>query len=111
MTSKRNRADTQSDRILRCEICWCPKTPGDEITIFFHVGGQLIRWTIIRTHLCLPGEDNDITTFPIPIKIECDPGVLLQMCVAFGICQTINEESGGGFIPLKPDRRRLWRAF
>src|SRR5437867_1842171 len=99
MTSKHNRVDTERDRILRCEICWCPKTPGDEITIFFHVGGQMIRWRIIRTHSCLPNDDDDITSLPIPIKIECDPGVLLHMRQAFGICQTIDKDSRGGFIP------------
>src|SRR5437763_10349737 len=103
MTSKRERADTQRDRILRCEIFWCPKTSGDEITIFFHVGGQPIRWRIIRTHVCLPGDDDDITSLPIPIKIECDLGVLLYMREAFGICQTIDENRRGVFIPQKPD--------
>src|SRR6266480_5755794 len=60
-------------------------TPGDEIAIFFNVSGQLVRGRISSAHLRHTSKDDDIASGPIPIKIEGDPGVLLQMLQAFGI--------------------------
>src|SRR5436305_9052046 len=61
--------------------------------------------------MCLPSDDDDIPPLPIPIKMECDLGVLLHMRQAFGIFQTIDEDRRGAFVPQKPDRRRLWHTL
>src|SRR5947209_18230331 len=77
--------DTQGNRIDRGKILRCIITPGDEIAIFFNISRQLIRGRISGAHLRHTSEDDDIASRPIPIKIEADPGVPLQMLQAFGI--------------------------
>src|SRR5712691_9640176 len=111
MATDRNGMDTQSDRINCCEFLWCSIKPGDELTIFFHVGGQLIGRGIIGTHLRLACDDDDITARAFPIKIEGYPGVLLQMCQTFGVSPAINEDRRRGCIPQEPDRGWLWHAL
>jgi len=85
MTTDRYGTDAQGNRIDRGELFGRPIAPGDELAIFFHVGGYLIRRRIIRTDLRLARDDNDIASGPIPIKIEGHSGVLLQMRQSFGI--------------------------
>jgi len=111
MTSKRNRADTQSDRILRCKICWCPNTTGDEITIFFRVDGQLIRRRIAWTQLSFTGNDDNISPSTVAIQIEGHSRVLRDMRQAFCIGAAIYEKGRCGLIPPEPHKRRLGRPL
>src|SRR5579884_2393595 len=111
MTADRTGMDTQGYRIDCCELCRGRIEPIYEIPVFFHVSGQLIRRRIVRTDLCLTGENNNIAAIPIPIKVKGNSGVLLDMCQAFGIGPTVDEDRRGGFVPQEPDRRRLWHAL
>src|SRR5258706_1948738 len=107
MTSNRDGANTQCNRIDRGEFFRRLITRSNEITIFFHVSGQLVRGRNIRTHLCLAGDDDNIAPEPIAIKIESYPGILLHMREASGICPAIYEDCGCRIIPQQPDMRRL----
>jgi hypothetical protein len=111
MTTNCDGADTQGNWIDCCEFFRCFKAPDDEITVFFYVDGQAICGRISGTHIRIAGDDDYITSSAIPIKIEGNPGVLLQMYQAFGVCPAINEDCRRGIIPQKPDGRRLWCAF
>src|SRR5437763_17140257 len=99
MTANTCGTYAQSNRINRCKILWRRITPGDEIAVFFHVGGEPISGRIIRAQLHLASNNDDISSRPISIEIESHSGIPLQMHQAFGICSTIYQESRFGFIP------------
>src|SRR5690349_594793 len=111
MTTNRARMDTQSHRINRCELCGRRIDSLYEVSIFFHISGQLIRRRIIGTQLCLTRENNDIAARPVPIKIEGDSRVLLDVYLAFSIIATIDEDRRGSFIPQKPNGCWLWSTL
>jgi len=77
MTTNGDGKDAQGNRIDRCEIFWRCIAPGDEITIFFHVGGQLIGGGISGTHLRL-ASDNDDIAFLISLEMQYQQARVLQ---------------------------------
>lgn len=111
MPANRKGANPQRHRIQFCEVFWRPKTPDDEIAIFFHVDGQLIRSGIIRAQSRLTGNDDNISPSSVAIQIESNARVLRDMRQPFRIGAAIDEEGRGGFIPPEPHGCGLWRSL
>src|SRR5579864_3575883 len=99
MPTNHRRSDAQNNWIQRRKILRRTKASSDIFTILFHIAWHLMRWRIISTYLHLTSDNNDISPLAIAIKIEGNPGVLLDMRKTFGLCPAIDEERCGSFIP------------
>ncbi len=111
MTANGKRPNTQSDRINRSELFWCLIARSNQIAIFFSISMQLICRRIIRTHICLSRDDDDISTHPIPVKVESHTSILSKVLKAFRIRATVNKEGCCGILPEEPDGCWLRRPF